>query len=62
MNSVQQRAVGIALVALIPAILFLLSRQTYIVFFSFLCTLLIAGSLYVMFTSTGEDPGWAKPL
>jgi Ca2+/Na+ antiporter len=62
MNSLQQRSVAIVLIAIIPAILFLLSRQAYILVLSWVSTVIIAASLYYMFTSTDEEIGWAKPL
>ena len=62
MNSLQLRTVGIVLLALIPALLFLLSRQAYILVLSFVSTIVIAASLYYMLTDVDEELSWAKPL
>jgi hypothetical protein len=62
MNSLQARAVAVTLVALIPAVLFILTRQSYIVLLSLVSTLVIAASLYYMFTSIDREIEWAKPL
>jgi len=62
MNSLQARAVAVTLVALIPAVLFILTRQSYIVLLSLVSTVVIAVSLYYMFTSVDREIEWAKPL
>jgi Ca2+/Na+ antiporter len=62
MNSLQARVVAVTLVALIPAALFILTRQSYIVLLSLVSTLVTAAAFYLMFTSIDREIEWAKPL
>jgi hypothetical protein len=62
MNSLQVRAAAITLLALIPTVWFIVSRGMYYVALSILSTIVIAASLYYMFTSVDREIEWAKPL